>query len=358
MHWASETWTRLAALPLQIDGAEFPQHRLPLPHFERVTTIITLQGGGEQGLGEDVTYEAEEHEPQRARPSGQPPLDPAGRWTLGSFCEAVAAADLFPSGAPDHDVSRRYRRWAWESAALDLALRQAGLTLGDALGRAPQPLRFVSSARVGNPPSLDGAEALREAAPGLEFKLDADGDWSDDFLAELGAAGYAAAIDLKAYYVGTVVDVEISPEHVVRIAEALPDVTLEDVEPGRATELIAARWPERLSWDAPIHGVDDIRALPIAPRRLNVKPSRIGSIAELLRVYEHIETHGIAAYAGGQFELGVGRGQIMLLASLMHPGGANDCAPAVFHAFEPGAKVPSSPLPAPAAGPGFRWPGD
>ena len=51
--------------------------------------------------------------------------------------------------APERDVSRHYRRWAFESAALDLALRQAGTNLAAALGREPRPLNFVSSMRLG-----------------------------------------------------------------------------------------------------------------------------------------------------------------------------------------------------------------
>jgi hypothetical protein len=49
-------------------------------------------------------------------------------------------------------------------------------------------------------------------------------------------------------------------------------------------------------------------------------------------------------YAGGQFELGVGRAQIQALASLFYPDGPNDCAPAAYNAPEPSAGLPASPL--------------
>ena len=49
-------------------------------------------------------------------------------------------------------------------------------------------------------------------------------------------------------------------------------------------------------------------------------------------------------YAGGQFELGVGRAQIQALASLFYPGGPNDCAPGGYNAPEPTAGLPVSPL--------------
>ncbi len=133
-------------------------------------------------------------------------------------------------------------------------------------------------------------------------------------------------------------------------------MTLEDVAPGLATELVAAEFPERLSWDAPIHGVADLEALPITPSRMNVKPSRIGSIRELLAVHGWLRERGITTYGGGQFELSVGRGQIILLAALLHADTPNDVAPVEYHAFAPGQPLPASPLALPGPVRGFRWP--
>lgn len=355
MDSGTDAWKRLAALPLTVESIDLTFPRLPLAAWERVTTVIALRGLGEEGRGEDVTYEAEEHDRVRAR---GPVFDAVGTWTLGSFAEAVGQADLFPAGDPDHDVSRRYRRWAWESAALDLALRQADTDLATALDRTPLPVSFVSSARVGSPPELSALTPLIDAVPDLHFKLDAAPDWDAAFLAELAATGRVDCVDFKAFYTGTVVDVDISPAQTLEIAEALSGATLEDVAPGEATELVAEAHAARLSWDAPIHDRSDVAALPVTPRRMNVKPSRIGSIAELFAIYDQLETLGAEMYGGGQFELSVGRGQIILLASLMHPHGANDVAPVVFHGFKPGDALPSSPLPAPDALRGFRWPTD
>ncbi|MEN0015840.1 MAG: hypothetical protein AAGC46_20915, partial [Solirubrobacteraceae bacterium] len=245
MRRGAAAWERLAALPLTVEAVELDFPRLPLPNFDRVVTVISLLGLGEVGRGEDVTYESEEHDRVRSRP---PVVDAVGTWTLGEFCDHVAGTDLFPVAAPDHDVSRRYRRWAWESAALDLALRQADTDIATALDRTPRPVRFVSSARVGSPPTLDALGPLLEAVPDLRFKLDAGADWNDAFLAELTAFGRADCVDFKAFYTGTVVDVDISPEHALRIAQAVPGATLEDVAPGEATELITDHDAGRLSW--------------------------------------------------------------------------------------------------------------
>ena len=49
------------------------------------------------------------------------------------FSERLGELDLFPE-APRAEVYRNYRRWAFESAALDLALRQAGRSLAEVSG--------------------------------------------------------------------------------------------------------------------------------------------------------------------------------------------------------------------------------
>ncbi len=353
-HLGLDAWQQLAALPLQIEQVELRFPSLTVSSgWERRTTVILLHGGGHTGAGEDVTYEAPEH---AAVEAAGPPLDLTGEWLLGTLCERLADTDLFPAGAPNHEVSRRYRQWAWESAALDLALRQGGLTLGDVLGVQAQPVHFVASTRLGDPSQVAALRPLLDAVPDLRFKLDAAPDWDAAFLAELAALGRTDCVDFKAFYTGTVVDVEISPEQTVAIAQALPDATLEDVAPGRATELLAATDAHRLSWDAPIHEVTELEALPIVPQRMNVKPSRIGSIRELLLVLEWLTERGVEIYGGGQFELSVGRGQIMLLASLLYPQTANDVAPADYHAFNPGQSLPSSPQAPGAPVQGFRWP--
>ena len=84
---------------------------------------------------------------------------------------------------------------------------------------------------------------------------------------------------------------------------------------------------ERFSWDAPIHSVADIQALRYPPRMVNIKPSRLGGLRNLLDAFDYCAERGIGNYGGGQFELGVGRGQIQYLASLFHADAPNDVAP-------------------------------
>jgi len=112
---------------------------------------------------------------------------------------------------------------------------------------------------------------------------------------------------------------------------------------------------DRVTWDAPIHSVADIEALPFPPRTVNVKPSRFGSLRALCDAYDYLDEQGIAGYGGGQFELSVGRGQIQALASLFHPDTPNDIAPGVYNLPEPPPELPASPLEPQLSERGFRW---
>ena len=103
---------------------------------------------------------------------------------------------------------------------------------------------------------------------------------------------------------------------------ASPHAWLEDPALTPETEAVLEPHHERVTWDAVIHSVADIEALRWPPRTVNVKPSRFGSVERLFAAYDYCEAHDIGAYGGGQFELGVGRDQIQLLAALFHPGHA------------------------------------
>ena len=331
-------------LPLGIDEAATEVATLQISsEFTRKTTTVRLEGGGFDGRGEDVTYDADEHAPDHF-----PELEVAGEWTLGSFSQLLDGADLFPAGPPSQAAYRDYRRWAFESAALDLALRQSGQSLGEALQREYRPVRFVCSTRA---TSLDPWLALY---PDLRFKLDPTPDWSDDFIASLVARDCVDTIDFKGQYRGTVVDNPPNPGLYARMAEAFPRAWIEDPALTPETEPVLMPHHDRITWDAPIHSWLDVEALDFPPNCLNSKPSRFGSVSRLFEFYDHCAERGIALYGGGQFELGVGRGQIQLLASLFHPAGPNDVAPGGYNAPEPKPGLETSPLDPQAEQIGFR----
>lgn len=342
------TYDLVSDLPLRVDGYGLEGLERQGARWLRKTTVIHLHGEGETGLGEDVTYTAEDQERQQA---AGPVLDLAGDWTLDSFAQHVAGLDLFGGTEPEYPASRDYRRWAYESAALDLALRQAGRALHEVLGREPRPLDFVTSLRLGENLTLEPLERR----PGMRFKLDSDPTWDDDYVRSLAETGRVDSVDFKGCYSGTPVDTPTDPDLYRRVAELLPDAWLEDPDltvPEARAVLEPHR--DRLTWDAPIHSIADVEALEWAPRSVNVKPSRIGSVRGLFDFYDYCSERGILMYSGGQSELGVGRGQTQLLSSMFHPEGPNDIAPSGWDWDEPPPGLPGSPLdPAPEAV-GFR----
>jgi L-alanine-DL-glutamate epimerase-like enolase superfamily enzyme len=349
------TFDALAGLPLTISGYALEGlERNVSSGFLRKTTVIHLQGGGEEGIGEDVTYDNVDHEIAQA---AGPSLPLAGDWTLASFCEHLEALDLFPEPA-QREVSANYRTWGYESAALDLALRQAGTSLHGALGREPRPVTFVCSLRLNDPdepPDVGRVLSRLERYPTLRFKLDPTPDWDDAVIAALLDSGAVDSVDFKGLYEGTVVDAPADPDFYRRIAEAFPDAWLEDPKLTPETDEALRPHRDRVTWDANIHSVDDVDALPFAPRMVNVKPSRFGPLRELMRMYDECAARGIGMYGGGQFELGPGRGQIQLLASVFHPDTPNDVAPGGYNEPDPPDGLPASPLEVAAHATGMRW---
>src|SRR5438132_6721639 len=179
------TYELLADLPLEIESYELAGlQRDVSSDFGRRTTVVALHGAGETGIGEDVTYTAEDHE--RLQRAG-PVFELAGAHTPDSFSQLLGSLDLFPAAPPGMAAARHYRRWGFESAALDLALRQRGQSLAEALGREPRPVSFVVSMRLGDPARAERVLRLLTDYPGTRFKLDPTSDWDAALVEELAA---------------------------------------------------------------------------------------------------------------------------------------------------------------------------
>ena len=354
------SYARLSGLPLSIEGYAVERNELDVSSgFLRVTTTIVLRGGGCEGRGEDVTYAAEDHDDYPAA------LTLAGSWTFDGFSRHLGGLDLFPDRSPQQESFRNYRRWAFESAALDLALRQQGQSLGAALGRDYAQLRFAVSTRLDITPWL-------AVDPALEFKLDPTPEWDAGTMKSIAATGRVRVLDFKSFYEGSPVDNPADPVQYSLVAETFPDAVLEDPTlAGPAREALRGE-EDRFSFDAPVHSWADVEALAanvaaerpggrdadgggeFVLRHLNIKPSRFGSVSALLGCIERAQAAGMVLYGGGQFELGIGRDQIQAVASLFYPDGPNDVAPRDFHgAARPGA--PRSPLQPLEQAPGFGF---
>ena len=344
------TYERVAELPVEIDSYVMEGLSIkPSPDFERLTTVIQMLSEGLAGNGEDITYEGLD---AIALQDAGPVHDLSGPRTIGEFCDLVGSLDLFPS-PPEREVSRLYRRWAFESAALDLALKQSDTTLSRFLGMELKPLNFVASMGLKGADGgsdLGTLEAKLEVYPDLQFKLDPALDWDEELVAGLAATGAVNTLDLKGQYKGTVVDIETDPGLYRRLAAAFPDAWLEDPDINDETREILAPHMDRVTWDAPIHSVGEIEALEYKPKVINIKPSRMGGLKSTLDAYDYCEREGIGAYGGGQWELGVGREQIQYLAALFHPDNPNDTAPRGYNAAVPEAGLPTSPMTVPEVG--------
>jgi hypothetical protein len=330
------TYSAIADLPLVVESYELEGlEQAVSSEFVRRTTVVHLHGEGEEGLGEDVIYDAEDQ--LRFQAVGSV-LDLAGERTLDSL--SARFDDL-----PD------LRRWGFESAALDLALRQAGKTLHQVLDREPQEVRFVVSTSL-----PDGKADRVLALPGSRFKLDPEASWGEGLIRELVELDAVDVVDFKEAYDWRAHE-RTPPASLYRlVVDAFPEALIEDpdvVDPEKAA--ILEPHHDRISWDAPIHSVGDMDARPFPPRVLNSKPSRFGSCRRLFDFYDACTERGIRLYGGGQFELGPGRGQIQYLASLFHPDAPNDVAPREYNRVPVPTGLPMSPLPVTPDYAGFRW---
>jgi len=324
--------------------------------FVRKTSTVVLAGRGETGLGEDVIYDPSFH---RYPDSLADEL--TGRWTVDGFSDAVGRLELFEPdqevdtdgrGFRDRATKERFRRWAVESAALDLALKQDGTDLATALGHEYDPVRFVVS------PSLDEQDAetlsaLIDAVPGIEFKLNAMAEWDRETTERIASLERTQAVDFKGYYDNVGVDPDY--ELYETVAAVFEDAILEDPKLTDDTRSAFAGHEDRLAWDKPITGVDSLSSLPVEPTRMNVKPARFGSVESLLDTIEYCRDSGIALYGGGQFELDVGRQHVQALASIFYPDAPNDIAPSEYNESGIPNDPPRSPLTPAAELRGLHW---
>jgi len=199
--------------------------------------------------------------------------------------------------------------------------------------------------------SIEPVLARLAVYPNLRFKLDPFqrlGRRADR--GRLVATGAVDSLDLKGFYKDTPVDVITDPELYAKLVAAFPDAWLEDPDVTDETRPILDPVHERVTWDAPIHSIADIVAMPWSPPRDGSTSSPrafSGPIRHLFAAYDYCEERRIGAYGGGQTELGPGpraesstwpRSSIPTPPTTSAPGGYNN--PEL--ATKPG--LPSSPL--------------
>ncbi len=310
----------LSELPVQVDGVEITRSAVPLPDYPdgpRPSSVLRLTGAGEVGLGENVAFSPVEH-------------DRFARYGHG-WLEAVGPSTTLRVGSALGMGGTAYERAALEAALIDLALRQAGLSLYDLTGERASKLRFVVSfAACADPQQV--VRRLRDEGFGGDLKVDVDPSWGDATLQAIAREPGIAIFDFKG---------KGEPRVAQRLAELNGSALLEDPPHGfeqRATTAELAR----LSRDA---SLSDRVAVGVAISRgesVNLKAPRMGGPLELLRaldlVFEQRDLGGVPAaetirstsvYLGGMFEVGIGRAQARQLAALYCTDAPNDLAPNV-----------------------------
>ena len=304
----ADLWSALGPLEAEVERYDLEPQELATPGFVRHSTTVVVAGAGATGRGEDVSYSPDDQEAHRRLV----PLPLRGRRTLAEWSALLDEQDLFPEDTVQH-AARDYRRWAYESALLDLALGQAGAALGEVVGRPYSPVRFVVSS------NLDPALWL-ELYPDVELKVDAGAEWGRAEFERLAAAGVVRVVDIKGQYGADYPQGERDEAGLVAMAaEILPDVIIEDPRPSRTCSRRSRPRRGGSRSTRRCTSVADLGNLPPI-RHLNVKPSRFGTVERLCACLDHCLLEGIEMYAGGQYELGVGRAQIQAVASLFYPG--------------------------------------
>lgn len=339
------TYDRISGLPLTIDSYSLK----PLSHpvegdlGNRQTVVFELHGLGYTGVGEDVTYLPELLESLLKR---GPELQLDGKYTFDEFSKHLNNLDWFPDVPKGlfHEAFTNYRRWAIESAALDLALQQNKAQLAEVLGLRLNPLEFVASLRLGDPSSFEPIQERLKDYPAMRFKLDPTNDWTDELIDQLAQTEAVDVMDFKGFYKGTPVEVVTDTVLYEKIVSKFPRSLLEDPDVTSQTRQILARHADRVTWDFPIHDVASISAQAFPVKTINIKPSRFGAIKKLFAAYDYCNKQGIKMYSGGQTEIGPGRGQVQYLSALFHQDSPNDIAPAIYNYADKKTKLPTSPL--------------
>ena len=86
-------WERLEQLEVDVESSSTERLSVDVStEFTRATTVVTFHGRGHDGVGEDVTYTAEDHE-------WFPHVEPTGPTTLGELSSALDGLELFRRAA-------------------------------------------------------------------------------------------------------------------------------------------------------------------------------------------------------------------------------------------------------------------
>ena len=252
----TDLWTAVKDLPIAIESSSFEAlvPTGPTGREDFSTTQLRLRGRGEEGIGEQVGL-ADAQESLRA--SDFPLI---GTWaTLEEFLAHLDAIEMWPE-PPEYELQRSWRRWTFESAAVDLALRQSSTGLPEVLARTPRPVRFVNSFGLGDPPDADKVAAGRAMHPTVGFKLDVVPSWTQGIMDRIAAVEGVTTIDFKGQYGLEVADDAALVAMYERTLATFDEVVFEDPHDLPAILALLTPIADRVSYDAPITSVESLDA--------------------------------------------------------------------------------------------------
>jgi hypothetical protein len=299
----------LEALEVRVESAFVEREAVPLtdyPGGPRPSSVVRLSGGGCSGLGENVAFLSQDHERFAAR---------VERWfaarTASAPLQVRSAVALGAEGTP-------YERAALEAALIDLALRQAGLSLYDLTGVPEASVRFVQSLAADPEPETVIRRLRREGFHG-ELKVDVDPSWGERVLQGLARDSRIAIFDFKGR----------GDAALARRLAACAEALLED--PPSVFEAPNGGVPSRVSRDAPLLDEAAVARALFDGEAVNLKAPRMGGPLAVLRGLERAwapinKNSQPRAYLGGMFETSVGRVQARQLAALYCASAPNDLA--------------------------------
>ena len=345
-------WPRLAELPLVVESCKYDRLHAVLSHeFERVTTHVRLVGAGADGLGRgrlgprrgrqlaarDAARAAARgrvdarrllRSPRNARPVVQAAGVGAGA-ALSQLGVRVGGAG--PRVAPGGPCpTRRARPRAAAGALRQLAgPRRAALDRARAPAARPLARRALQARRGGDLVARTrrrGRGDRRGRHDRLQRPVRARGE---------GPGGAGRAVRPRARGV---------PGRVPG-GSARPARDRAAARRSRRARLLRRADPERRG-----HRRD-------AASRARGERQAVahGQPASALRGVRALRAGAAADVRRRNGELGVGRGQIELLAALFHADAPNDVAPSAYNEDDPADELPASPLAPRPDAVGFRW---
>ena len=221
--------------------------------------------------------------------------------------------------APDGVVGHQMAKASLEFAAVDLTLRQQGRSLAEALGviRTRVPAGVVVG--LGEPVSTGDEVAWRIGEGYSRVKLKVSGSLDIEILTSMVAAfpNVVFAIDANGSLAGWdgLLDTRITD---------LDNLGLQFIEQPLATfdldghASLAERLQTPICLDEPLGSFVDVqRAVSMgACQVVNLKPGRVGGLAETLSIHDWCRSNQVGLWMGGMLETGIGRAMNLAIAAL------------------------------------------